>query len=146
MHENNQWHFEGKPFTKEIAQQKIEEGYIGFVYEITDSSNNKKYLGKKLLTSKRKLQPLKGKTRKRIKVVESDWETYFGSSEHVQTLVAERIESFTREILFLCKSKGELNYVEAREQFAKEVLLSDEYYNGIINCKIHAKHVKRLWH
>jgi hypothetical protein len=142
--EANQWHFESKPFTHEDALQKIDEGYIGFVYEITDNTTSKKYIGKKLLIGKRKLAPLKGQKRKRTKMIESDWQTYFGSSELVQRLVEERPQDFSREILFLCKTKGELSYVEAREQFAREVLLSDDYHNNFIGCKIHGSHVASL--
>ena len=104
----------------------------------------KKYIGKKLMAGKRRLPPLKGQKRKRVKIVESDWEKYFGSSELVCKLVAERQSDFTREVLFLCKSKGELNYVEAREQFAREVLLSDRFYNNLIAVKIHGGHVASL--
>ena len=136
------WYYKGEEFTSDMIGD-----YIGFVYVITHLSNNKKYVGKKLLTSKRKLPPLKGKTRKRTVVKESDWQDYFGSSDEVKALVEEQgRENFHREILHLCKSKGELSYLEAKEQFDRNVLLSDEYYNGIINCKIHRNHVRRLSH
>lgn len=119
--------------------------YVGFVYIITDLTNNKKYVGKKLFESKRTLPPLKGKTRKRKVTKESDWMTYYGSSEELMSLVeANGGESFKREILHLCQSRGEMSYLEAKEQFDRGVLLSDDYYNGIINCKIHKSHVKRL--
>jgi len=134
------WYYGEEAFTSDMI-----EDYVGFVYVITDLSNNKKYVGKKLFKSKRKLPPLKGKTRKRTKIVESDWQTYYGSSDEVKALVEERGgEAFHREIIHLCKSKGEMSYLEAKEQFDREVLLSDEYYNGIINCKIHRSHVKSL--
>jgi hypothetical protein len=119
--------------------------YIGFVYCITDLSNHKKYIGKKGFLSKRRLPPLKGKTRKRLVTKESDWQSYFGSSDQVNLLVEELGQkNFHREILYLCKSKGEMSYLEAKEQFDRGVLLSDEYYNGIINCKIHKTHVRGL--
>lgn len=140
----NQWHYQGEPFTHDIALQKIEEGYIGFIYEITDNYNGKKYIGKKMMVSKRRLPPLKGQKKKRTKIVETDWEKYFGSSELLNDLVLERQNDFSREILFLCRSKGELNYTEAREQFAREVLLSDDYYNNLIAVKIHGSHVNSL--
>jgi len=134
------WYYGEEAFTSDMI-----EDYVGFVYVITDLSNNKKYVGKKLFKSKRKLPPLKGKTRKRTKIVESDWQTYYGSSDEVKALVEERGgEAFHREIIHLCKSKGEMSYLEAKEQFDREVLLSEEYYNGIINCKIHRSHVKSL--
>lgn len=134
------WYYGDKQFTSDMIDE-----YIGFVYVITDLSNGKKYVGKKLFVSKRKLPPLKGKTRKRTKVVESDWQKYYGSSDEVKQLVEEKGgANFHREILHLCLSKGEMSYLETKEQFDREVLLSDEYYNGIINCKIHRTHVRRL--
>ena len=134
------WFYNGKEFTSEDIGE-----YIGFVYLITDQSNGKKYVGKKLFKSKRKLKPLKGKTRRRIKVVESDWKAYYGSSEEVKQMVEEKgADNFHREILYLCYSKGELGYLEAKYQFEHDVLLRDDYYNGIIQCKIHRSHIKRL--
>jgi len=134
------WYIDNKPFEYDDS-----DPYVGFVYCITDLSNNKKYVGKKNFTSKRRLQPLKGKTRKRTVIKESDWQDYFGSSDEVKALVEEKgAKNFHREILHLCKSKGEMSYLEAKEQFDRGVLLSDEYYNGIINCKIHRTHVRSL--
>jgi hypothetical protein len=134
------WHYGEVEFTSEMIND-----YIGFVYVITDLSNKKKYVGKKLFNSTRRLAPLKGKTRKRKVVKESDWKDYFGSSDEVKLLVETNgRESFHREIIHLCNSKGIMSYLETKEQFDREVLLSDEYYNGIINCKIHRTHVKGL--
>lgn len=139
------WYYKGQKFTTEIAQAEIDSGAVGFVYCITDSLNGKKYIGKKTLISKRRLAPLKGKTKKRTKIVHSDWEKYYGSSEIVKALVQERPDSFEREVLIICHSKGALNYEEARLQFQLEVLLSDDYYNNFIGVKIHSNHVKSLW-
>lgn len=134
------WLYNGKEFTSEMIGD-----FIGFVYIITDSANGKKYVGKKLFKSKRRLQPLKGKTRRRTKVVESDWQDYFGSSDEVKSLVEEHgRDSFVREILHLCNTKGEMGYMEAKEQFDRNVLLDDSYYNGIISCRINKSHVKSL--
>ena len=122
--------------------EAYDEQYVGFVYLITDLSNNKKYVGKKLFWSTRKLPPLKGQKRRRTKKVESDWQNYYGSSEEVKLLVEESgRDRFKREIIRLCKTKGEMSYFEAKEQFDREVLFSDEYYNEFIGCKIHSKHV-----
>ena len=134
---DNPWIYQDEPFTSEDIGD-----YIGFVYLLTDL-NGRKYVGKKLFVSRRRLPPLKGKTRKRTVIKESDWKTYYGSSEEVQTLV-ESGQQFKREILHLCKTKGTLSYLEAKEQFERNVLLTNEYYNGIINCKIHSSHVKEL--
>ena len=121
------------------------EGYQGFVYLITDKSISKMYFGKKGFWSKKTLPPLKGKTRKRRSIVESDWQTYYGSSDMVKQLLLEHgPQNFHREILYLCRTKGEMGYLEAKEQFTRNVLLDDNYYNGIINCKIHRSHVQSL--
>lgn len=128
----------------EFTSDMIED-YIGFVYVITDLRNDKKYVGKKLFRSTKKLPPLKGKSRKRTVIKESDWQDYFGSSEDVKALVEEHgRETFKREIIHLCKSKGEMSYLELYEQMKNHVLLDDNYYNGIVQVKIHRTHVKRL--
>lgn len=132
------WYYKDKEFTSEDIEDNI-----GFVYCITDLQNGKKYIGKKGLISRRKLPPLKGQKRKRTKIVETDWKTYYGSSEEVKTLVEEcGADNFHREILRLCKSKGEMNYYEAKLQFEHDVLLKpNEYYNAFVGVKIHRKHV-----
>ena len=133
----NPWIYKDEPFTSEDIGD-----HIGFVYLLTDP-NGKKYVGKKLFVSRRKLPPLKGKTRKRTKISESDWKIYYGSSEEVQSLVESNV-SFKREMLHLCNTKGELSYMELVEQMERKVLLRDDYYNGIIQVKIHASHVRNL--
>ena len=103
--------------TTEFTSEMIGE-YVGFVYIITDLTSSKMYVGKKLFSSKRTLPPLKGKTRKRKVIKESDWISYYGSSEELMTLVENNgPESFKREILHLCHSRGEMSYLEAKEQF-----------------------------
>lgn len=134
------WFYKSEEFTSEMIEDNV-----GFVYLITDKSNNMKYVGKKLLTSVHKMKPLKGKTRKRHVVKETDWKKYYGSSDAVKLMLEEKgPENFHREILFLCKTKGQLGYLEAKYQFVNDVLLRDDYYNGIIQCKIHRNHVKSL--
>ena len=117
--------------------EEIPEGYIGFVYLVTNLKTGQKYIGKKLAQFKRTKPPLKGKKLKRRSVVESDWRDYWGSSDRLNADVQQLgPENFTREILYYCTSKAEMSYIEAREQFDRRVLESDEYYNGIINCRI----------
>lgn len=137
------WKYEGNEFTSDMIGD-----YFGFVYEITDLDNGKKYIGKKWFWNTRKRPPLKGKTRKRIVTIESDWQDYFGSSDEVKLLVEQKgKDRFNREILRLCSSKGECTYWEAKLQFDNDVLLKpDEYYNGIIQCRINRKHVSALQH
>ena len=136
------WHYRNLHFTPtddELSQ------WVGFVYLITELDTNKKYVGKKFFWSTRKLPPLKGKTRKRTKKVQSDWMSYYGSSEELKLLVETKGgDAYYREILHLCRTKGECSYLEAKEQFDRNVLLSDDYYNEFIGCKIHSSHVREL--
>lgn len=135
------WHYNDKEFTSDM----LDESQIGFVYEILDKETNMKYIGKKLVKTTRKLPPLKGKKRRRIKLIETDWQTYYGSSEEVKSLVEEHgTERFHRKILHICNTKGEMSYMEVKEMILRDALISDEYYNGIIQCKIHHSHVKGL--
>ena len=136
------WYYKNEAY--EPTEDQLKE-LVGFVYVITDKSNNKMYVGKKIFWSRKTLPPLKGKTRKRRSIVESDWRSYYGSSDLVKQLLVEHGEqNFYREILYFCRSKGEMGYLEAKEQFARNVLLDDNYYNGIINCRVHRSHVQSL--
>jgi len=115
---------------------------VGFVYLITEIDTGKKYVGKKGFWSTRKLPPLKGQKRKRIVKKESDWKEYYGSSEHLKLMIEEKGErAYYREILHFCTTKGEMSYLEAKEQFDRDVLLREDYYNAFIGMKIHAKHL-----
>lgn len=132
-------------YNNEIFEPTEDElsSYVGFVYVITELDTNKKYIGKKFFWSIRKLPPLKGQKRKRTKKMMSDWKDYYGSSEELKSLVeAKGGDAYRRDILKLCKTKGECSYYEAKYQFEKDVLLRDDYYNEFIGCKIHSKHLK----
>ena len=125
------WTYQGKEITE------LPEGTEAFVYLITNNTNNKKYIGKKLAKFKKTRAPLKGRKNKRRSTVESDWRTYWGSSDHLNEDVAQLGEDmFTREILNMCPSRGVASYLEAKLQFEHNVLLTDEYYNGIINVRV----------
>ena len=109
----------------------------GFVYVITNLVDNRKYIGKKLARFKTTKPPLKGRKNKRRGFKESDWRTYWGSSDHLNAdVLALGEDKFTREIIHYCPSRGILSYMEAKEQFDRKVLETDEYYNGIINVRV----------
>jgi hypothetical protein len=109
----------------------------GFIYIITNLKTNKKYIGKKQIVTTRKKPPLKGKKRKRLSIIETDWKSYTSSSAELnQDINNLGKENFKFEILRFCNSKSQLAYYEAKEQFDREVLLKEDYYNGIINLRI----------
>jgi hypothetical protein len=116
---------------------EITEETFGFIYEITNTVTNKKYIGKKQCQSRIKRKPLKGKTRNRIDYKESDWKSYTSSSNDLNEEIKKYgKDKFVFKILRTCDSKWALAYFEIKEQIDKEVLFKDEYHNGIINCRI----------
>jgi hypothetical protein len=137
------WLYQGTVVTE------LPEECVGFVYIITNTDSGKKYIGKKLAKFSKttyKTVKLKNGNKKKKKIrgkVESDWQEYWGSSPNltadINTLGKEK---FTREILHYCKSKSETSYIEAREQFERKVLESQDYYNGHIQVRVHGSHIK----
>jgi hypothetical protein len=134
------WKYCGAPF--EPDEEYLEQ-FVGFVYLITELDTGKMYVGKKNFWSTRKLPPLKGQKRKRTVRRQSDWRDYFGSNETLKNLVEEKGgDKYEREILKLCKSKGDLSYEELLEQVRRDVLRDDKYYNGIIQVRISSSHLR----
>lgn len=123
------WIYQFKEFSD------IPEGVVGFVYCITNMENGRRYIGKKIAQFSR-LKKVKNKRNKRIKF-ESDWRDYWSSSEAVKRDVKNfGAQNFRREVIHLCTSKAELNYLELREQMDRRVLESDDYYNEQIYCRV----------
>ena len=129
------WQYNGGVFTD------VPKGMEGFVYIITNLTNNKKYIGKKHFWTRQKDR----KTGRR-KTLESDWKNYFGScdelNEDVKTLGKEH---FLREILYLCPHKKSMSYYETYEQFKRNVLLSEEYYNTNIGGTFYMSESDRIY-
>ena len=129
------WIYQNKDFTEDM----IGEDY-GFVYIVTNLETNRKYIGKKFFYSLR-TKVLKGK-KKRVKL-SSDWQSYYGSNDAIKKdLIDLGPDKFKREIIHLCRSKGECGYLEAKEQFARGVMESDEYYNVWIMVRVRKSHIK----
>jgi len=128
--------------------EKLPEGTVGFVYCITNLTNSKKYIGKKLAqfskTSVKTVKFKNGNKRKRKirSKIESDWRDYYGSNTELLTDIANLgTQNFIREILYFCQSKAQCSYLEAQEQFSRKVLESNDYYNGNIQVRIHKNHI-----
>jgi hypothetical protein len=127
---------------------QLPEDCVGFVYLITNTTNNRMYIGKKLAKFSKTTQKtvkLKNGSKKKKKIrtkVDSDWRDYYGSSpELTRDVELLGTDKFQREILYYCKSKAECSYIEAREQFTRKVLESRDYYNGHIQVRVHGSHI-----
>jgi hypothetical protein len=137
------WTYQGQ------VVNELPEDCVGFVYCITNITSGRQYIGKKLAKFSKttyKTVKLKNGTKKKKKIrskIDSDWQEYYGSSPNL-TADINTIgkDNFSREILYYCKSKAETSYIEAREQFDRKVLESDEYYNGQISVRVHGSHIK----
>jgi hypothetical protein len=130
--------------------EELPDDCVGFVYLITNNISGRKYIGKKLAKFAKttyKTVKLKNGTKKKKKIrgkIDSDWRDYYGSSDQLTADVLQLgSENFTREILYYCQSKAECSYIEAREQFRRRVLESDDYYNGHIQVRVHGSHIKK---
>jgi hypothetical protein len=136
------WEYQGVEVTE------LPEDCVGFVYIITNILTGRKYIGKKLAKFSKttyKMVKLKNGNKKRKKIkskIDSDWQEYYGSSPNL-TADIEKLgkENFKREILHYCESKSQTSYLEAKEQFLRQVLESDEYYNGHIQVRVHGSHI-----
>jgi len=139
------WIFENKQI------EALPEECVGFIYLITNNLTGRKYIGKKLAkfskTTYRIVKQKNGiKKRKKIRSkIESDWQQYYGSNiELNQDIERLGAGNFTREILYYCRSKAECSYIEAREQFQRKVLETNDYYNGQISVRVHGSHIRKL--
>ena len=135
-------------YQNEIVET-LPDDCVGFVYLITNKTTNRKYIGKKLSKFSKttyKTVTLKNGTKKKKKIkskIDSDWQEYYGSSDELnKDVLSLGKDNFSREILFFCKSKAECSYIEAREQFTRRVLESDDFYNGQISVRVHGSHIK----
>lgn len=136
------WQYQGNNI------DELPEDCVGFVYLITNTTSGRKYIGKKLAKFSKttyKTVKLKNGNKKKKKIrskIDSDWREYYGSNEQLNKDVALLgADVFTREILYLCKSKAECSYIEAREQFRHQVLESADWYNGHIQLRVHGSHI-----
>jgi hypothetical protein len=137
------WYYQG------TLVEQLPEDCVGFVYLITNNLTGRMYVGKKLAKFAKtsyKTVKLKNGNKKRKKIrskIDSDWQEYYGSStELTEDINTQGPDKFTRQILYYCKSKAECSYIEAREQFSRRVLESNDYYNGQISVRVHGSHIK----
>ena len=129
------WQYNGSDF------DEVPKGMEGFVYLITNLVNNKKYIGKKHFWTRQK-----NKKTGRRKTEESDWKDYFSSSDELKADVKVLgKDKFLREILYLCPHKKSMSYYETYEQFTRNVLMNEEYYNTNIGGTYYMSESDRIY-
>ena len=128
------WIYNNEPFTE------IPEKAIGFVYLITNTQNNKKYIGKKIFHFSKTIQ--KNLKKKKVKV-ESDWKTYNGSNDDLNNDIKTTNPILKKEIIEICYSKSSLSYIEAYHQFTLNVLIDSTYYNNWISVRVTRRHLTK---
>lgn len=115
---------------------------VGFVYLISDTLNDKLYIGKKLFFFSKSYQ-LKGKKKK--KQIESDWKLYYGSNKSLLNVIQNSDPSlFNRSVLHIAYSKSHASYLETKEIFANDAILSPKFYNDWVTAKITRKHMQKF--
>ena len=120
---------------------EIPKGMEGFVYLITNLTNHKKYIGKKHFWTRQKDR----KTGRR-KTKESDWIDYWGSCDELKENVKELgKDKFSREILYIFPHKKSMSYYETMEQFKRDVILREDYYNTNVEGKFFSSEVERIY-
>ena len=103
------WQYQGK----DILQ--LPDDCVGFVYQITNTTNGKMYIGKKLARFRRSRRPLKGRVNKRRYTISSDWQYYYGSSDALNEDV-EKMKNRVGELEG--KDKDELKKLYKKKMYA----------------------------
>ena len=136
----NDWTHNGERFTSDDIGD-----FYGYVYRITNLVNGHDYVGRKYFNTVRKLKPLMGFKRKRKVIKETDWKEYWGSSKRfLEDIEKHGKHNFKREIICLCDTRGQTNYMEAKIQFEEDVLIKENNYNGIIAIKLGQGSINKL--
>jgi hypothetical protein len=129
------WKYNNQDFTE------VPKGMEGFVYLITNLTNNKKYIGKKHFWTRQKDR----KTGRRKKK-ESDWQKYQSSCDLLKEDIKNLGEDkFLKEILHLCPHKKSMSFYETMEQFKRDVIFCDDYYNTNVEGKFFTSEVENIY-
>ena len=114
--------------------------YQGYVYIITEIDTGMLYIGKKNFWKKIKRKPLKGKKRRRISIVESDWKTYNSSNKILQEKIELDPSNYEKNIIELCSSKQDMAIYETAHQI-KAYLNGEwgQYFNEVINIRVRVR-------
>lgn len=122
------WTYNDEPYDT-ISNNRL----IGFVYLITNDTKDKMYIGQKSMYNRT------GTTYK-----ESDWRTYNGSNKQLITDI-DNGDMISKQIRYLCVTKNEMNYLEAKMILDNNALTDDRYYNQWLSVKVTGKDVTKWY-
>lgn len=111
---------------------------FGFIYEIHNLKDDRRYIGKKNFWFKnsKKKTIVKDMNNPKFDLKEwrkSDWMNYVGSCKPLKEDIKKHgKDNFTFTMLSQWRSANALRFVEARLQWTRRVLESDYYYNNAI--------------
>jgi len=119
------------------TELEIPDKFFGFLYRITNTTDGRVYLGKKQAKTMKKYPPLKGKKKPRRIEKDTDWKKYTGSCKRLNDDIKELgKDKFKFEIVRFGDSKSELAYLETYYIMMEHAIISDKFYNGIVNVRI----------
>ena len=125
------WQYNGQ----DISLDQVPKELFGFTYMVTFTDGTK-YIGKKQIWSYRNVKlgkkalaarEDKRSSKKELRIYESKWREYEGSSQHRGSRIVAK-----KEILDWCWTKTQLTYEETRQQFVHDVLFDDTFLNANI--------------
>lgn len=129
------WYYKGDVLEDEAIPEKA----AGFIYLITHTTSDRRYIGRKLLTKIHRRQKNKKIIRSRV---ESDWREYWSSSPEIAKMIEEEgTDNFVREVLVFAQSKGQLNYLEEKFLYSLGVLESESWINSNIRSKMYKRNI-----
>ena len=131
--QNINWFYQGKEI-KSIND--CEPNALGFIYEITNLSNNKRYLGRKTIRKPNYTSGInKGKSKGNYVFT-----TYCGSSKSLLEDI-KRGNTYKKEIIRWCYSKAELTYYESQAIYCSDSLIREDFYNFWCKSTVYSRHL-----
>ena len=127
------WFYKGKE-VKNIKD--CEPNALGFIYEITNLTKNKRYIGRKTIIKPNYTSGIKKGQSKGV----YPFTDYCGSSKSLLEDIKNG-DKYSKEIIRWCYSKAELTYYESQAIYCSDSLISEDFYNFWCKATVYSKHL-----